>query len=91
MSIYENGVSCVKNERMYLDRSTLKDWAKASLRGNYWKAFLVALVLALAGGGNGLNLNNFNSTSPPETTNRDSLQTEGGILGLTHSLTNMLG
>ncbi|MHA6482514.1 DUF975 family protein [Paenibacillus sp. strain BS8-2] len=41
-------------------RSELKSRAKSTLRNNYWKAFLVSLILGIAGGGCNSGSANFN-------------------------------
>lgn len=51
-------------------RRELKERAKSVLRWNYWKAFLISLVIAFAmggggGGGGGQSGNSFNSNSAP--------------------------
>lgn len=47
---------------MWWTREQLKTRAKAVLKGSYWKAFLVSIIMGLLGGGrNGVNFqNNFN-------------------------------
>lgn len=71
-------------------RKFLKDRAKAVLRISYWKAFLVSLIIAFAGGGPHFNFN-WNMHSPENTNNNYNYFSNGFHPGIyTDLITSLL-